>query len=67
MDVARKLKEHEQKIYYHFRNLEKINAIKIIKTEKRVGAFAKIYAVNYPAISVKLYEAQSVLDKKIKI
>jgi hypothetical protein len=67
MDVARKLKEHEQKIYYHFRNLERINVIKVIKTEKVVGAFAKIYAISYPAVSVKLYEPQSTIDRKTKI
>jgi len=67
MDVARKLKEHEQKIYYHFRNLEKIGVIKVLKTEKRVGAIAKIYAISYPVVSFKLYEANSMTDKKTKI
>lgn len=67
MDVARKLKEHEQKIYYHFRNLEKMNAIKVIKTERRVGALAKIYAINYPAVSFILHESASAIDRKTKI
>lgn len=67
MDVARKLKEHEQKIYYHFRNLEKAKVIKIVKTEQRVGAVAKIYAINYPVVSFKLYESQSMTDRKTKV
>lgn len=67
MDVARKLKEHEQKIYYHFRNLEKIKVIKVIKTEKRVGAIAKIYAITYPVVSFKLFEDVAATDKKTKV
>lgn len=67
MDVARKLKEHEQKIYYHFRNLEKIGVIKVIKTEKRVGAIAKIYSITYPVISFKLFDFVSATDKKTRV
>ena len=29
-DIARKLKVHEQKVYYHMRNLEKSGIIKLI-------------------------------------
>ena len=31
MDIARKLKQHEQKIYYHLRRLEKSGIIKLFK------------------------------------
>ncbi|MEM5791158.1 MAG: winged helix-turn-helix domain-containing protein, partial [Candidatus Aenigmatarchaeota archaeon] len=41
MDLARKLKEHEQKIYYHLRKLEYFGIVEILKTEERVGALAK--------------------------
>ncbi len=67
MDVSRKLKEHEQKIYYHFRNLEKIGIIKVVKTEKRVGAIAKIYAISFPVVSFKIFESASATDKKTKV
>jgi DNA-binding PadR family transcriptional regulator len=67
MDVARKLKQHEQKIYYHFRNLERIGIIKLLKTEMRVGAQTKIYTVTHPVISLKLFDANSIVNKKTKI
>jgi len=67
MDIARKLKQHEQKIYYHLRNLEKVGLIKLLKTEERVGAIAKIYAVNFPVVSFKLFEGKKIVDAKIKI
>src|SRR3989344_601413 len=66
MDVARKLKQHEQKIYYHFRNLERAGLIKLIKTEKRVGAVAKIYAAQYPVVSFKLFNHKSISGIKTK-
>ncbi|MDI6806323.1 MAG: helix-turn-helix domain-containing protein [Candidatus Aenigmarchaeota archaeon] len=66
MDVARKLKEHEQKIYYHLRNLERVGLVKLLKTEERVGAIAKIYAVNYPVVSFKLFDGKEIIDKKTK-
>ena len=67
MDLARKLKEHEQKIYYHLRNLEKFGIIELLKKEERVGAIAKIYRVRYPAISFKLFEDEKIVNKKVKI
>lgn len=66
MDVARKLKQHEQKIYYHFRNLEKAGLIKMIKTEERVGAIAKIYAARYPVVSFKLFDGIKVSGLKTR-
>jgi len=66
MDVARKLKQHEQKIYYHFRNLEKAGLIKLVKTEKRVGALTKIYAAQYPIVSFKLFDKNIVTGMKTK-
>jgi DNA-binding transcriptional ArsR family regulator len=67
MDVARKLKQHEQKIYYHLRRLEKAGIIKILRTEERVGAVAKIYSVSSPFISVKLFDGDSITNVKTKI
>ena len=56
MDLARKLKQHEQKIYYHLRKLEAVGLIRPIKTEKRYGMIAKIYKASFPVIATKLYE-----------
>ena len=33
-DIAKRLKVHEQKVYYHIRNLEKSGVIKVIKKDQ---------------------------------
>jgi len=66
MDISRKLKEHEQKIYYHLRRLEKSGIIKVIRTEERVGAIAKIFSVSSPFLSVKLFDGEHLVDVKTK-
>jgi len=66
MDIARKLKQHEQKIYYHIRRLEKAGLIKLLRTEERVGAVAKIYFISHPIVSFKLYDGEYALDVKTK-
>ncbi|MBI2545012.1 MAG: S-layer protein [Candidatus Aenigmarchaeota archaeon] len=66
MDIARKLKEHEQKIYYHLRRLEKSGIIKLMKREERVGGLAKIYEVSHPYVSVKLFDGEPVADVKTR-
>lgn len=63
-DIARKLGQHEQKIYYHLRNLEKAGIIKIARTEKRYGMTAKIYKVVSPVVSAKLYEGGRTVENK---
>ena len=54
LELARELKVHEQKIYYHVRNLERINAIKVVKLEEHKGAVAKYYFADRPAFVIKL-------------
>ncbi len=66
MDIARKLKEHEQKIYYHLRRLEKSGVIRLLKREERVGGLAKIYQVSHPYISVKLFDGEGISDMNTK-
>ena len=66
MDIARRLKQHEQKIYYHIRNLEKFGLIELERLEERVGATAKIYSVVSPVIAYKLFDDGSVIDKKTR-
>ncbi len=42
-ELAKELKVHEQKIYYHIRNLEKHGIIKVVKKETKQGAIARYY------------------------
>jgi len=56
MDLARALNEHEQKIYYHLRRLEKAGIISLERTEIRAGAFTKIYRIESPYIALKLFD-----------
>ena len=61
IDIAKSLKMHEQKIYYHIRNLEKAGIIKIVKKETRQGATTNFYSLAEPAfvIRFKNFEATS--------
>ena len=56
IDVSRKLKIHEQKVYYHVRRLERAGIIFTISNEKRHGMIAKIFSVVSPVIAAKLYD-----------
>ncbi len=54
MEIARRLKVHEQKVYYHIRKLAKAGAIKIVREEEKKGATAKYYEASFPAFGVEL-------------
>ena len=56
--IAKELKVHEQKVYYHIRNLEKAGIIKIAKKEAKQGALANYYILTEPAFVVKFKELQ---------
>jgi len=66
MDIARKLKQHEQKIYYHIRKLEKLGIIKLNSLEERVGATAKIYSLSSPTFSFKVVDDYYTRSAKLK-
>lgn len=66
MDIARRLKEHEQKIYYHLRRLEGAGIITLKRTENRVGATAKIFSVSHPYLAIKLFDGEHLTDVKTK-
>lgn len=59
--IAKALKEHEQKIYYHIRNLEKAGIIQIVRREGKKGAVANYYSLVEPAfvVSFKKFETTS--------
>ena len=74
MEVARKLKLHEQKVYYHIRKLTKAGAIKVVREEEKKGAVAKYYKAAFPAMGIELpfgYQkisgfAATSIDEKMK-
>ncbi len=53
VDIAKTLKIHEQKVYYHIRNLEKAGIIKVVKKETKQGATANFYVLSEPAFVIK--------------
>ena len=59
IDIAKSLKVHEQKIYYHIRNLQKSGIIKVVKKETRQGATANFYALTEPAFVIKFKELEA--------
>ncbi len=62
-EIAQTLREEEQKIYYHVRQLEKQGLISIVRKEERGGAVAKFYALSKPAFVVRFAELKE--TKKI--
>lgn len=56
VDIAKKLKVHEQKIYYHIRNLEKAKIISVVKKETKQGAVANYYALTQPSFVFRFKE-----------
>ena len=53
IEIAKVLKVHEQKVYYHIRNLEKAGIIKVVKKETKQGATANFYALTEPAFVIR--------------
>lgn len=62
-ELAKKLQENEQKVYYHFRNLEKAGFIVEERREDVRGATAKYYKVTSPSFSVLLKEPETLAGK----
>lgn len=54
IEISESLGIHEQKVYYHIRQLEKSGIIKVIKKEEVRGGMAKYYAPSYPSFGVEL-------------
>ena len=59
IDIAKALKVHEQKVYYHIRNLEKAGIIKIVRKETKQGATANFYALTEPAFVIKFKDFET--------
>ncbi len=56
IDIARRLKIHEQKVYYYVRKLKDAGIIRIVGSENRFGLTAQIYDLAAPVVSAKLYD-----------
>jgi len=54
IEIAKKLRVHEQKVYYHIRKLAQAGVIKVVREEEKKGAIARYYRVSYPAFAVEL-------------
>ena len=54
LEIAKTLKIHEQKVYYHIRKLEKAGAITVAREEEKKGAKAKYFRAVSPAFGIEL-------------
>lgn len=54
IEIAKKLKVHEQKVYYHIRKLLQVGVVKVVREEEKKGAVAKYYKASFPALGVEL-------------
>ncbi len=57
-NIAKKLKVHEQKVYYHIRNLEKAGIVEHIRTDVTKGASANIFKLCEPVIVLKFSDVK---------
>lgn len=53
LEIANKLKQNEQKIYYHIRKLEKAGLIKVVRKEDMHGATANYYDLTDSAFFIR--------------
>jgi DNA-binding transcriptional ArsR family regulator len=63
LEIAKKLKIHEQKVYYHIRKLAKAGAITVTREEEKKGAIAKYYKVVSPAFGIELPQQYRTIDR----
>jgi DNA-binding transcriptional ArsR family regulator len=55
-EIAKQLKMHEQKIYYHTRRMTKAGILIVERTEDGRGGVAKILSLKTPAFALRLQE-----------
>ncbi len=58
--IARELRVHEQKVYYHIRQLEKKGFVRVARKEEKGGALAKVYEPASPAFLVRFGNFQEI-------
>lgn len=57
-ELAKRLRVHEQKVYYHIRNLEKAGIIAVVRKESKQGAVANYYAAVQPAFVIRFKDLE---------
>jgi hypothetical protein len=62
LEIAKKLKIHEQKVYYHIRKLVKAGAIIVSREEEKKGAIAKYYKPVSQAFGIELSQTYRVMQ-----
>ena len=64
--IAKKLKVHEQNVYYYIHNLEKAKIIKVVKQEMVQGTVAKFYSLVSDSFYVKIndFRESTKLDER---
>lgn len=55
-EIAKRLKIHEQKVYYHIKRLRKAGLIEVIKEEVKRGAICKFFAPVAEAFGIEIPE-----------
>jgi len=58
IELAKALKVHEQRVYYHIRQLEKAGIVREDKHEPKAGAVAKYYRLTEPAFIMRFKEME---------
>ncbi|MCD6477376.1 MAG: S-layer protein [Candidatus Aenigmarchaeota archaeon] len=65
-DLAKKLKIHEQKIYYHINKMVKSELIEVVREESRHGAICKFFAPTSKAFGFELPGGETKVKMKSK-
>jgi DNA-binding transcriptional ArsR family regulator len=63
LEIARALKIHEQKVYYHVRKLARAGAILATREEEKKGAIAKYFKAASPAFGIELPQEYRAIKK----
>lgn len=63
LDLARKLKVQEQRVYYYLRKLEGAGLIRVAHREKRRGMIAHIYELTSPTFTLKVLNKGTKLNE----
>jgi DNA-binding transcriptional ArsR family regulator len=63
LEIARRLRVHEQLVYYHIRKLAKAGAIAVEREEKKKGATAKYYKTVSPAFGIEFPQGYKTLQR----
>ncbi len=63
IEIAKVLRIHEQKVYYHMRKLAKAGAIAITRQEEKKGVTAKYYKATSTAFGIELPNGYKIMER----